>query len=319
MAAFHASEPSLATPAGAASLARVRAATGNAPPRVVGVRSAWWECKYPVRACAFFACSKSNDNPFVQAVCCGLGILAGLISTCFCVARRRERESFVVVVTEGDFAASRENKGWSCGDDEGEVILEAGRAANVVKVQRHASLLWEFGTQPCGDDYWLNCFCDGGFPCWDTLAVYLADPVTGRRKVVKCCGCECWAPPDYRWDCLKDARAVEAAMNEAHSHSGASKIENAAVMMAMPMSGNIVMVAPAPQYAMGMPQQQQQQQLHLQNPLGIPQHPSGYAMTAPPQQQQYPQYPYATTAPPPQQQNYPMGYLASAPPPGYKM
>ena len=103
-------------------------------------------------------------------------------------------------------------------------------------------------------------------------------------------------------------------MNEAHSHSGASKIENAAVMMAMPMSGNIVMVAPAPQYAMGMPQQQ----LHLQNPLGIPQqqYPTGYAMAAPPPPQQYP---YAMTAPPQQQQNYPMGYSASAPPPGYKM
>jgi hypothetical protein len=298
MASFDASEPSLRPPPGAASLARVRAATGGAPPRVVGVRSSWWECKYPARACAFFACTKVGDgNAFVQAACCGLGILAGIFSLFFCVARRRERESFVVVVTEGDFAASREDKGWSCGDGEGTVIVQAGRARDVVKVQRHASLLWELGNQPCGDHYWCNCFWEGGFPCCDSVAVYLADPVTGQRKKEKCCGCECYAQPDYRWDCLKDARAVEDAIIQAHAHSGAGKfVDNGAVIVGAPPPGSIVMVSPLP--------------------LPMNHHAQGYyAQQGPPTQ--YATGGYAASS------NYPMGYAASSapapPPPGYTM
>ena len=196
-----------------------------------------------------------------------MGIVASVISLCFYVARKRARQSFVAVVTESEYASSQEDLGWKCGDEEGDVILQAGPAGNIVKVQRHASLLWEHGFQPCGDNYWANCLCDGGCPCWDSVAVYLADPVTGQRKRVQtsCCG-ECDAPPDHRWDCLENGRGVEEALLAAHSVSGSVKnpIGRSSLCMpsgvhSVPMGAPMVMRVPmgvpvgAPQVVVSMP------------------------------------------------------------------
>ena len=234
--------PSLSSPAGAASLARCRLATNGQAPRIVDVRSPWWECKHPVRAFLFFACSKGAEGQ-LAVIFWGLGVIAAIISLFFCVARRRARQSFVAVVTERDYASSQEDLGWKCDDSEGTVFVQAGPAGQIAHIQRHASLLWEFGNQPCGDNYWANCLCDGGCPCWDTVAVYLADPSTGQRKKVKCCGCECDAQPDYRWDCLEHGRDVEAALRAAHAVSGGPKF---AAGYENPVR---VEVAPPPGYA----------------------------------------------------------------------
>ena len=305
--------PSLATSTGAASLSRALAATGNRPQRVVAVRSPWWECKYPYRAFAMFAFSKA-ENPYVAAACCAMGIVASFISLCFCVARRRQRESYVVVVNDqGDFAATHENMGWKCDDTPGEVVMEVGRAGDIFKVRRHASQLWEhYGCQLFEDSYWLNCCLYGGFPCWDTVNVYLADPMTRQRKVEKCCCSACPAGPDYRFDCLQDARSVEAALSEAHAVSGASKnlagaFGGASVVMVAPAPGYPMQEAPTSVYAspiqpVYVQQQQQQQQMYA------PQ--QGFAP-----QMYAPQQGFA-----PQQQLHmaPGSYPQHSPPPGYQ-
>ena len=314
---------SLTSPAGAAGLARVLAATGNRPQRVIGVRSPWWECKYPVRAFTFFACSKADGPPVVQAACFLAGVVSAFISMCFWVARRRERESFVVVVTDvGDFASSKEDLGFKCDDSEGVVVMQVGRAGDIFKVRRHAALLWENSfCQCCEDSYWLNCCVEGGFPCWDTVNVYLADPVTRQRKTVPvCCNlCTCPAPADHRFDCLQDARAVEAALNEAHAHAVSGAQKNFDVPSSVVVVQQQQMVLPAgyvpshPSHAqVGFPQhhqvmqqpgyppqqqmmhgnfyaqqQQQQQQQPQMQPGGYPMQPGGYSMPPPGYTQRY--------------------------------
>jgi len=313
---------SLTTPAGAAGLARVLAATGNRPQRVIGVRSHWWECKYPVRAFTFFACSKADGPPVVQAACFLAGVISAFISLCFWVARRRERESFVVVVTDvGDFASSKEDMGFKCDNSEGQVVMQVGRAGDIFKVRRHASQLWENSfCQCCEDSYWLNCCIEGGFPCWDTVNVYLADPVTRQRKTVQvCCNlCTCPAPADHRFDCLQDARAVEAALNEAHAHAASGAQKNFVVESSVVVVQQQQMVLPAG-YVPSHPS-------HAQ----VAQAPAGYvvqqAYVPQPMQMGFPQQQQVMQQPafPPQQQmqgnfyaQQSSGYPYPMPPPGY--
>ena len=224
-------QPSLSTPEGAASLARVREATGTAPEKLIDVRSGWWECKHPARAFAFWACSRSSSNIYAAALGVILGFIACCVSLAFCVARKRERQSFALIVREdGSYAASHEDMGWSCSNTPGKVIMQVGHASQVVKVQRTASNLFETGNyaacdwqECCYSSYWLNCCLGCAFPCWDTVSIWLADPVTNKRKTVKCCGCECYAAPDHRFDCMEKGAQIEIAIKETHASSGATK------------------------------------------------------------------------------------------------
>ena len=84
----------LATPAGEASLSRVREATGHSPTRVVGTRSSWWVCAYFARN--FHGClTWCAYNYFSKLFCSIFAFMWTLLSMFCCASIARERDSLL--------------------------------------------------------------------------------------------------------------------------------------------------------------------------------------------------------------------------------
>ena len=245
-----------------ASLARGRALTaGGGRELFGGRRSCCWEWRRICDAYLPFvavgaAAGGGEGGAWVQLVCCALGVASTLVYLPFCAARRRERESFAVVVAEAKFAVTDDEFGWSCSDVPKSTKLSAADTGAILLVEEGCC---------CGD-----------------VRVFMKDPVTGARKRAKCCCCECNAGPDHVMSYVHDNTGLARALREA-AVTGASKGYGSgggagAGQMPQPYQqqpGGYQLPNPA-QYAIAMqvpPSQQQQQQQQQQQPM----YPAGYS------------------------------------------